>query len=307
LEHSPLNFLYSFFGMSYNNQFITVNEMEHLNLVPYSLIMYPLPNESPAVIHSNEMDQMNYNTLHMSSATGITNLVMENDALDRILDEINSIHSASPVDHNLNAFQLFNTNIGNNFSDSAASSSTLSTSFDNLQSNITMPQSNSLSTPFKKKGYLYTRKSHDFIEIPTVEFHQWYAKRRPYFTMERGIRILHPTVCQLDYHDIKANEKPRIMTHPFTISLNTTGEDFAKKELVKRGKIAVVATFRCNGSFDSCHIDFSRSAQRGLGGQANLRSVPKCKFMYEVKVLYSDLTKCRIYFKNSHPIPLNLI
>jgi hypothetical protein len=105
--------------------------------------------------------------------------------------------------------------------------------------------------------------------------------------MERGARVMHPSTCTLEWLDPPSKSiKPKITTHRFIPKFQPTVSEDRKRELVVRGKIAIIATFRCNGGFRGCTV---------TDGVKKI-----CTRMYELKIYYNDLSRCKVILKNDH-------
>jgi hypothetical protein len=108
---------------------------------------------------------------------------------------------------------------------------------------------------------------------------------------------MHPNVIYIKWdNEIKeALGKRKSMLSPFKLVFRSSIDDCTKATYINKGKIAMIVTFRCNGSLPSCN--FVEKVSRVHGERRRV-----CTMMYEVKVMYNDLSTCKILVHNGHKL-----
>jgi hypothetical protein len=152
----------------------------------------------------------------------------------------------------------------------------------------------------RKRALSYVRTISSQIPMPSQDFTDWYALRKPHFFMERGMRLMHPEYISVEWLPAKYRwSRPGTMSTPFKLSFNDVITDSKRLDFTLSNKVAMVATYRCNGTSQNCVFTDKR-----LGSSQGTKKV--CTMTLEVKVFYSDLSKCVVFVKNAHTMPEHL-
>jgi hypothetical protein len=147
----------------------------------------------------------------------------------------------------------------------------------------------------RHKSISYIKEVSQEFEMDTEDFYSWYlAHMKSTCVMERGIRIMHPWLTEMEYfsktHEFSA---PKITQNPFKLRFMDGVDEAVKGEYVRKGSIAMNVSFRCNGTQERCSW-----TEKRLNNSMEVKSV--CKKTYDVKIYYSDLSKLKITLNNDH-------
>jgi hypothetical protein len=111
---------------------------------------------------------------------------------------------------------------------------------------LTSPQLSHLARgPKRQKALSYMKELSGELQMPTKEFAGWYAQNmKNAYVMERGLRLMHPSIVEVEWSGVDKYSKPKIMVHPFTVRFNPKVRQDTVDNFISKGNIAIIATFR---------------------------------------------------------------